>query len=162
MGSPRCCNNIPVLCSSVTCLHAKPAAPTPSTGPTLPYMTHPRRDVPLYLWATPTERGPAITLVVNRSRVSGLEGDDQETFVFVFSFSFSFFFFWNITSSKRRREELGGTKSHRQKSWGDTRSVRRIGVEGFQRPRYHRSRALRRAPVCKVPPVEGARGQRQY
>ena len=36
-----------VLCSSVTCILVKPAAPTPSTASTLPCKTHPPRDFPL-------------------------------------------------------------------------------------------------------------------
>ena len=38
----RCYNNhIPVLCSSMICVHFEPAAQTPSTASTLPYKTHP-------------------------------------------------------------------------------------------------------------------------
>ena len=75
---------MPVLCSSVTCVHVKSIAPTPSTAPTLPCKTHSLRDFPLHQWATLTGRGPTITLLVDLSRVSGLEGDDQEIVVFLF------------------------------------------------------------------------------
>ena len=34
-------NHIPVLCSSMICVHVEPAAQTPSTASTLSYKTHP-------------------------------------------------------------------------------------------------------------------------
>ena len=48
-------NNIPVLSSSVICIHVKLVAPTPSTASTFSCKPHPPRDFPLHQWATPTE-----------------------------------------------------------------------------------------------------------
>ena len=130
-------NNISVPCSSVTCVHATAAALTPSTASTFPFKTHSLSDVPLHQWGTRRKESPTIT-PVDRSKVSGIQGGDQEVFVFVI---LKFGVFWDVTSNKRRRAELRGTKNQRQKSWGDTQPARRSGV----------------APLPETPPTESAK-----
>ena len=68
-------NNIPVLFTSVICIHVKAVARTPSTTSKFPCKTNPSRDVPLRWWGSPTKESPINTLV-DRSKVPGA----KETF----------------------------------------------------------------------------------
>ena len=81
--------------------------------------------------------------------MSGLEGDGQEIVVFVFlPFGVS-----GIEGEQSfEDEESPARRAEGTTDWSG----------GAPLLEAHQPRTLRRAPVCKVPPIEGARGQGQY
>ena len=125
---------MPFLYSSVICIYVKPATPAPSTAPTLPWNTHPTQRLSITLVGNPTEGEPHHYTIEDRSKVSGLEGDDQETVVFVV-LKFIIWGFWN-----RRRAEPRGRRDPLEELGGQP-----VGKE-----------ERCRAPLPETPPAESA------
>ena len=127
---------------------------SPAQDPSSPF--YPLRDVllqHLVQWQPQRQGSPTITLVV--ISIEGVWTPGRRSG----DFCVGGFEIWGFLEHyiQLEKENRASSETRRQKSWGDNRPARRSALEEHHYRRYHRPRALRKAPACEVPSVEEAR-----